>query len=838
MADDRETHRGDVHGNSRNIADESGRCSVHRRSLSAMCAAVAGGVALAGCTAILPRPVPPPAAAVGEPLPQPARAPLPALTPLPPQPEPEASASDDAGQSRLMTLAWVWHLASLHHPSAAARGVPLDSAFIRAVTLVRTASDAQSLGTAYTRFLAVLGDPLTRVESAVPTNDASTGMAAPVTVERSRDSILVVVVPGASRYDDAAAVSVRDALASAPTRVVLDLRGRRGVVPNVDSVMAFLDRTQLVSSLASLPFTESVVRTRRVGGARFANGAWRVDDAWLVRDGALVVPRDTTTRRVMVLVDSTTVLPPALLGFVSTARATLVAAGGVRDDALVPTVQVDIGSGLTVRLRSGELVHADGTGGLFADTTVAAEAVSTAGSSDSTAAMRTALALLRAGRAPRAFRFPAVRAPAALPGYYDSDPWPFVGARVLAGARLWSAMRARHAHRDLYDDDIDARFREVLPKLEAARTAQEYARALEPLVSAFDDGAVRLTGASADSARGVASAPFRVRWVESRAIITDVVANADARAAGIERGVEIVSVDGYAIGNWMLEQRRRVSAPNDWARADALLRLLPYGTEGTLLLKVRDATGRERAVSVPRRGDVIAQLPMVERPTQQAVRGFDGGIAYIDVEKLAAPAVVETMSAQRSAKAIILDLRGVLADETGVAAPLIAALRSRPVAVIARELHRYRDMPCLAPTLRDAMQQCPDDREERARLSQGDTAGHFAGRVVALVDERTSGAMERLALALLETTDAVLVGSATAGSPAEGIALALPGGLSVQVPAHELRRADGSVWQRVGLSPLVEARSTVRGVRSGADEVLERAAQWITQQGSAPRRRR
>jgi hypothetical protein len=44
--------------------------------------------------------------------------------------------------------------------------------------------------------------------------------------------------------------------------------------------------------------------------------------------------------------------------------------------------------------------------------------------------------------------------------------------------------------------------------------------------------------------------------------------------------------------------------------------------------------------------------------------------------------------------------------------------------------------------------------------------------------------------------------------------------------------------QRVGITPSVEVRLTVRGVRSGFDDVIERAQQWLVQQIEPPTRRR
>ncbi len=767
------------------------------------------------------------------------------LPEAPPDPEPEPQASDSAGIARLARLSFVWHIISLHHPAVAVRGAPLDSAFIRAVTLVRKAQDPGQLEVAYTRFLAVLNDPLTRVEPSLDLDAGggrarvSTDVIGEISVERTADSILVIRMPTATRYSSRAEVALREALSSVPERVVLDLRTMRSSA-DPDSLDAFVARMGLAEELASVPFTRSAVRVRRVGGARDVQGTWYFDDSWLGRDGVLVDARAPAGRRVMVVANEGTVMPRAILGLIATGCGTLIGEGAVYDDALVPSVLVSIGSGLAVRIRVGEVVHVDGSSGVLIDTIVAVPRDSRPDAAmDSVPALRTALRLLRTGRAVRASRMPVVRAPAELPGYYDADPYPFMGSRVLGGARVWSAMRSRHAHRDLYDEDIDQAFERTIPKLEAARYAHEYAAALRGLVGVFDDAQVALQGASADSVRGLASAPFRVRWVDSRAMITDVVRDSITLALGIEPGLEVVAFEGFPLPAWIKEHRGQVSAPNEWNRLFQLMQVLPFGPAGRTLLRVRDITGRERQFDIPRSEHYVPLLATVERPWQATSRMLSGGIAYIDVNRLTEQTVGPELQQNRDARAWILDLRGSLADSSGVFSGLLAAVRARPVAVTARELHRYQTAPCLVETLREAMQQCADERELRARVSRGDTTGHYAGRLVALLDERTSGAMERLAVALEATTDIVFVGSATAGSPAETVRVELPGELSVGIPAAELRRADGSQWQRVGITPIVDARLGYRAFRGGADDVVERAQQWLTLQlDGTPRRRR
>jgi hypothetical protein len=168
--------------------------------------------------------------------------------------------------------------------------------------------------------------------------------------------------------------------------------------------------------------------------------------------------------------------------------------------------------------------------------------------------------------------------------------------------------------------------------------------------------------------------------------------------------------------------------------------------------------------------------------------------------------------------------------------------------VVAREVVRWQRRPCLAAAWREASQQCAELREVRplevALPAVVDGAGAPgpgapAPRVVALIDARTQGAMERLAMRLEVLAGATFVGSPSAGSPSEVMPVALPGGLTVTVPLAEWRRPDGAAVQRVGIPPQVAAERTVRGVRVGRDEVLERALQWLQQAlDGAPGRRR
>ena len=293
-------------------------------------------VGLTGCQVLTPPP-----ATQQAPLPvmetpvQPPRVPMPDA---PADPEPDPAPSDSAGVARLVRLAQVWHLIALHHPAVAVRGAPLDSAFIRAVTLVRRAQDPALLQVAYARFLAVLDDPLTRVETAVETTPDA-GWCRPA-VPRWRDR------RGThgrqhSRHQDAYGDTIFLARRSG-TAGGTGLGAGAGDSPDLrtsvagaspagastatsasadpDSLDAFVAKMGC-ERLASVPFSRSTVRVRRVGGARDVQGTWYYDDSWLGRDGVLVAARASTPRRVMVLANAHTVMPRAVLGLIATGAA-------------------------------------------------------------------------------------------------------------------------------------------------------------------------------------------------------------------------------------------------------------------------------------------------------------------------------------------------------------------------------------------------------------------------------------------------------------------------------------------------------------------------------------
>jgi C-terminal processing protease CtpA/Prc len=99
--------------------------------------------------------------------------------------------------------------------------------------------------------------------------------------------------------------------------------------------------------------------------------------------------------------------------------------------------------------------------------------------------------------------------------------------------------------------------------------------------------------------------------------------------------------------------------------------------------------------------------------------------------------------------------------------------------------------------------------------------------LVVLVDECTWSAGEYLAMALQAVPNALVVGSQTAGSDGTITLLPLPGGESMAMTGNGVAYPDGRSAQGTGITVGLHVVPTLRGIREGRDEVLERAIQAV-----------
>jgi C-terminal processing protease CtpA/Prc len=106
-------------------------------------------------------------------------------------------------------------------------------------------------------------------------------------------------------------------------------------------------------------------------------------------------------------------------------------------------------------------------------------------------------------------------------------------------------------------------------------------------------------------------------------------------------------------------------------------------------------------------------------------------------------------------------------------------------------------------------------------------ANRYTNPIVVLIDERAQSAAEHFCINLKNARRATFVGSITAGANGDVTRINLPSGGSMTFTGWLIKFADGSRFQNIGIVPDVKVEPTIRGVRAGRDEVLERGLEVL-----------
>ncbi len=106
----------------------------------------------------------------------------------------------------------------------------------------------------------------------------------------------------------------------------------------------------------------------------------------------------------------------------------------------------------------------------------------------------------------------------------------------------------------------------------------------------------------------------------------------------------------------------------------------------------------------------------------------------------------------------------------------------------------------------------------------------YQGKLVVIVNEEIQSQAEFTAMALRAGFNTTIIGSQTAGTDGNISKIDLPGGLITFISGNGVYYPDGRETQRIGIVPDIEVKPTIKGIREGRDELLEKAIEIIRQE--------
>jgi C-terminal processing protease CtpA/Prc len=396
---------------------------------------------------------------------------------------------------------------------------------------------------------------------------------------------------------------------------------------------------------------------------------------------------------------------------------------------------------------------------------------------------------------------------------YTGLRFPDAGYQLLALFRFWNIVKYWYPNRDVLDQDWNQVLAEFIPRIALAKDKEGYQLETIALIAKVTDTHANLWSAPPQlrPPAGNCQLPVTTRFIENRAVVTGYSAETGG-ATGLKIGDVIESLDGVPVEELVERWAPFYPASNQPTRLRDISRAMTRGPCSAARASVRRdsqtlqiTAQREPLASLNQKIGGSHDLP------GETFRLLSDQVAYLKLSSVQAAQVSTSIARAQGTKGLVIDIRNYPSEF--VVFTLGSLLVDRPTP-FARFTSGDLDNPGAF-------------RWRGEPLTLSPQQPHYSGKVVILVDEISQSQAEYTTMAFRSASQAMVVGSTTAGADGNVSQVSLPGGLSTMISGIGVFYPDKKPTQRVGIVPDVEVRPTIAGIRAGRDEIVEEALRQI-----------
>ena len=365
---------------------------------------------------------------------------------------------------------------------------------------------------------------------------------------------------------------------------------------------------------------------------------------------------------------------------------------GASDACLVKTHPISLTDDIIAKMRLGELIFADGSGGFLPDIVVSASQ----NPEEEDQALTAALELFRDFRPKGMTRAPLpARAVPAPENAYPEMTYPPLEYRLLAAFRIWTIINYFFPYKHLMEGEWDSVLREFIPRMEQADSELAYHLAVAEMITHIHDAYGFMDSPILKEHFGPAWPPIRLQMVEDSAMITAILDEEAAKTAGVAYGDIVLQIDGQDISERMAQHARYLAASTPQSLMRRAVNASLTGPEHSVaVLTIRDGDNNVKEVKLTRRAVVTSPLGItsvfsINWRSGEVIKLLSEDIGYADLDRLEVPMVDEMFEQFKNTKAIIFDGRGYPQGTAGAIAPRLteenrveAALWHQPVVMM------------------------------------------------------------------------------------------------------------------------------------------------------------
>ncbi|MCS3554700.1 MULTISPECIES: S41 family peptidase [unclassified Sphingobacterium] len=384
-----------------------------------------------------------------------------------------------------------------------------------------------------------------------------------------------------------------------------------------------------------------------------------------------------------------------------------------------------------------------------------------------------------------------------------------VGFRLLSLFRYWNIIQYYNPYRYLladWDNQLNTFIPLFVNSNSAADLDQTYLRLFASIKDSHAFG--NLSTNYHSSVFGDRTVGFKIKMIENKAVVTSLGADSLSFDRTIQIGDIITRVNGRSVSDIITSIKPFIAASNEAVKLrDATPRMLQT-RDNNLDLNV-SRNGDDLQLIVPTRA-ITDITPFIDQDTS-SYRIIDKHIGYLNVGKFKENQVSAFWNDAKNTRGLIFDFRHY------------------PQSAIHRDFSKY-----LFPSEREFVKFVINKgfTPGEFRFEGSSTVGEanpncYKGKIILLINEDTQSAGEFQTMAFQTIPGAVVMGSVTSGADGNISWIPLPFGYRTAFSGLGIYYADGRETQGVGISPDIEVKPTIEGIKVGKDELLIQAIAYI-----------
>ena len=388
---------------------------------------------------------------------------------------------------------------------------------------------------------------------------------------------------------------------------------------------------------------------------------------------------------------------------------------------------------------------------------------------------------------------------------YDKMKYTDTGIKLLSIFRYWNMIEYFFPNRHLMDENWDSVLTEFIPRMTATKDQKEYTLTLLELIGKIQDTHANIWRYNEviSDYFGQNIAPIGLSFVENKAVVVKL--HDEFKDGNLQIGDVILAVNGIKVEDWIKNNLKYFPASNYPTQLRDISQRILRTNEQTISLNIENILGQKEVVL-----NTVKDKYFPNEVVSHKI--INENIGYIYPGSLKKGEIHQIMDK-------FLDKKGLIVD-----------LRCYPSDFIVFRLSNY-----LLNEKKDFVKFTAGDIKTPGLFTYrggemqvgGKNKDYFKGKVIILINEETQSNAEYTTMALRVAPNAIVLGSTTAGADGNVSGITLPGNIFTYISGIGVLTPDGSETQRIGIVSDIKIEPTIKGIRAGKDEVLEKAIELI-----------